>query len=197
MIKKSTKYRFGGKLRIVRERKGFTMKKVAEKAGVSEGLISQIERNLVSPSVDTLLTIADVLEIDYEYLFSDHRKTQQVEIVRANERTSISLENSVLHQLTEIKDIPEDHAMEAFILVIAPSKEKGSLEYGHPGKEFGLILKGSGKLIYGTEQYDLKTGDSVSFPSNIPHILQNETSESLEAIWVITPPRTIFPKNSQ
>ena len=64
-MKTGMKYKFGEKLRIVRERKGMTLKEVARQAGVSESLISQIERNRVSPSIDTLLQIADVLEIDF------------------------------------------------------------------------------------------------------------------------------------
>ena len=52
--------------------------KVAEKAGVSESLVSQIERSKVSPSLDTMLTIADVLEIDLEYLFRDFKKDKKV-----------------------------------------------------------------------------------------------------------------------
>ncbi|MBW1912730.1 MAG: helix-turn-helix transcriptional regulator, partial [Deltaproteobacteria bacterium] len=53
------KYRFGDKLRRVREKRKVTMKEVALKAGVSESLISQIETNKVSPAIDTLLGIAD------------------------------------------------------------------------------------------------------------------------------------------
>ena len=70
-MKKRMRYKFGHKLRTVRERKGYTLKDVATEAEVSESLISQIERNKVSPSIDTLLLIADVLDIDHEYLFSD------------------------------------------------------------------------------------------------------------------------------
>ena len=66
---KKNVYRFGEKLRAVRERKGYTLKVVASKAGVSESLVSQIERNKVSPAIDTLLTLADVLEINLEFLF--------------------------------------------------------------------------------------------------------------------------------
>lgn len=197
MIKKQIKYRFGAKIRTIRERKGLTMKAVAEKAGVSESLISQIERNLVSPSVDTLLTVSDVLDIDYEFLFADYRKGQKVEIVRSNNRNRILLDNSILYQLTAINDSPDEHDIEAFLLEILPGKEKGSSEYGHTGKEFGLILNGTGRLIYGTEAYDLTAGDSVSFPSDIPHILKNTGESPLEAVWVITPPRIIFPKSNQ
>jgi mannose-6-phosphate isomerase-like protein (cupin superfamily) len=63
------------------------------------------------------------------------------------------------------------------------------VEYGHPGKELGFILEGTGILYYGTEEYKLFRGDSISFPSEIPHILKNTGSGPLEALWVITPPR--------
>ena len=47
---KKIPYHFGEKLRQVRERKGYTLKVVASRAGVSESLVSQIERNKVSPA---------------------------------------------------------------------------------------------------------------------------------------------------
>ncbi len=193
MIKKNIKYKFGEKLRAVRERKGITLKKVAELASVSESMVSQIERNIVSPSIDTLLSVADALGLDHEYLFSDFKKTKEVTIVRKDNRHTITLDEITMQQISVIDDIPDDHAIEAFILEIKPGSEKGSMEYGHAGKEFGLILKGEGKLSYGTEEYDLKSGDSVNFPSDIPHILKNCGENTLEAIWIITPPRMFFP----
>ena len=64
---KRVPYHFGEKLRMVREHKGMTLKVVAEKAGVSESLVSQIERNKVSPAIDTLLALADALDINLEF----------------------------------------------------------------------------------------------------------------------------------
>ena len=69
---KRVPYHFGEKLRSVRERKGYTLKVVATKAGVSESLVSQIERNRVSPAIDTLLALADVLDINLEFLFEEY-----------------------------------------------------------------------------------------------------------------------------
>jgi putative glutamine amidotransferase len=56
-------YNFGEKIRSVRERRSLTLREVAEIAGVSESLVSQIERNRVSPAIDTLLALADALGI--------------------------------------------------------------------------------------------------------------------------------------
>ena len=76
-MKSERRIRFGEKLRTVRERKGITLKQVAAKVNVSESLISQIERNRVSPSVDTLIAIADALDIDLDYLFKDFKKNKK------------------------------------------------------------------------------------------------------------------------
>lgn len=192
MIKSKMKYKFGEKLRTVRERKKLTLKDVAGKAGVSESLISQIERNKVSPSIDTLLLIADVLDIDYEYLFSDYRQKRKVTIVRRTDRDSISRNKMTIQQLSVPGDGTADHAIEAFLLQIKTGGEKGDREYGHSGWEFGVILKGRAQLMYGNETYDLSEGDSVSFPSDIPHLFTNNGDHLLEAIWVVAPPRGMF-----
>ena len=192
MIKYKMKYKFGEKLRTVRERKKLTLKDVAGKAGVSESLISQIERNKVSPSIDTLLLIADVLDIDYEYLFSDYRQKRKVAIVRSAERDSISRNKMTIQQLSAPGDGSAEHTIEAFLLQIEAGGEKGDPEYGHAGWEFGVILKGQAQFIYGNETYELGEGDSISFPSDIPHLFKNCGADLLEAIWVVAPPRGMF-----
>lgn len=192
MIKHKMKYKFGEKLRTIRERKKLTLKEVAGKAGVSESLISQIERNKVSPSIDTLLLIADVLDIDYEYLFSDYRQKRKVAIVRRGERDSISRNKMTIQQLSVAGEGSAENAIEAFLLQIELDGEKGDREYGHSGWEFGVILKGSAQLIYGNETYTLGEGDSISFPSDIPHLFTNVGQDLLEAIWVVSPPRGMF-----
>ncbi|MFC2604070.1 MAG: helix-turn-helix domain-containing protein, partial [Treponema sp.] len=88
---------FGEKLRRVREHKGYTLKAVAKAAGVSESLVSQIERNHVSPAIDTLLALAEVLDINLEFLFDDYRRNRPVHIIRADERPVIH-EDSVIYE---------------------------------------------------------------------------------------------------
>ena len=88
-----TTYKFGDKIRLIREKKGLTLKEIAEKVNVTESLISQIERNKVSPAIDTLLKIAEVLEIDVEYLFSDYKIEKKVNIVKKDNRKKIYVIN--------------------------------------------------------------------------------------------------------
>jgi len=53
----------------------------------------------------------------------------------------------------------------------------------------GVIMEGEAELLYGTESYKLKKGDSLSFSSSVPHTLINTGSKELKALWIITPPR--------
>ena len=75
------------------------------------------------------------------------------------------------------------------LIEIESGGQKGDIEYGHPGNEIGIILSGKGELLYGTETYILNKGDSLSFSSDIPHILRNSGDDVMKAIWIITPPR--------
>ena len=183
------KYPFGEKLRAVRERRGLTMKEVAEKAGLSESLISQIERNRVSPAIDTLFSLVEILDLDLEYLFADFRKERSVQIVRSGERRTLTKPGYSYEQLVGAGIKDELHGIEAFRLTIQPGSEKGSHEYGHPGRELGIITQGSGEFIIGTISHVLETGDSISFEADVPHILRNSSDSELQAYWIVTPPR--------
>ncbi len=191
-MSKNLNYRFGEKIRLVRERRGMTLKEVGAAANVSESLVSQIERNKVSPSVDTLMAITDALDIDAEYLFKDYKKKRKITITAESQRNSLTLNGVIYYQLAKIteKEATITSAeVETLLIEIEPGGQKGDIEYGHPGNEIGIILQGYGELLYGTETYDLKVGDSLSFSSDLPHILRNKGADVMKAIWIITPPR--------
>jgi transcriptional regulator with XRE-family HTH domain len=183
------KYKFGEKLRTVRERKEMTMKDVSTKAGLSESLISQIERNKVSPAIDTLLVIAEILEIDLEYLFSDFKKNKAVHLVKADKRNKVVLDGIIYEQLSKIVEDDEENGIEAYEMHIAVGGKSGSTGYGHIGKELGVIVRGKGEFSIGNEKYQLEKGDSISFDSGVPHRLVNTGKVELVSFWVITPPK--------
>ncbi len=186
------KYKFGDKIRKIREKKKVTMKEVAEKAEVSESMMSQIERNKVSPAIETLLRIADVLDIDLEYLFSDYKKKQMVNLVPKNSRNKMVFEKVIYEQLAQTKGDNNQHDIEAYFMQIEIGSSSGSDEYGHIGQELGVIIEGKGQFTIGNETYELEEGDSISFGSNVPHHLKNTGSKPLKAFWVITPPKMFF-----
>jgi transcriptional regulator with XRE-family HTH domain len=163
---------------------------VAERAGVSESLVSQIERSRVSPSIDTLLSLAEALEVDLEHLFADYRRRKGVNLVRARERRTVSASSVTYEQLARIRERADEHAIEALQVTIAPGASRGNEEFGHRGSELGIVLTGTAELVYGGSTYTLEAGDSVSFASDIPHVLKNAGSDPLVALWITSPPRT-------
>lgn len=186
---KKSPYRFGEKLRMVRESKGYTLKVVASQAGVSESLVSQIERNRVSPAIDTLLAIAEVLDINPEFLFEEFRRSRPVKIVRANERRKIEEEFVVYEELAKPTGNDGAYSMESFIVTIPPGEHTHRGSYGHLGQELGFIIEGSASLKYEDTIYVLKAGDSISFSASVPHTLQNTEHTMLRALWVVNPPQ--------
>ena len=189
-------YNFAEKLRVIRERKRITLKQVATAVNISESMISQIERNKVSPSIDTLLSIADYLDIDIDYLFKSYKKTGKVKIIKKDKGNILKSDGGTYRELCSIAGTENTPPVEAVWLEVQAGKEKGNIEYGHPGSEIGIIIQGKGSLYYGTEEYFLSEGDSVSFSSNIPHIIKNSGKTKLKAIWVLSPPRIFNKGNS-
>ena len=183
-VKKRT-YQFGEKLREVREHKGYTLKVVAQRAGVSESLVSQIERNHVSPAIDTLLALAEVLDINLEYLFEEYRKERPVQIIRADERPSVQDDDITFEGLA--KPTGTDNPLEVYVMKIPAGLHTHRGSYGHFGREIGYITKGQAMLTYNNEQYVLNEGDSVSFDARAPHVIQNVGKSDMESVWVVTP----------
>ncbi|URA09632.1 helix-turn-helix domain-containing protein [Thermospira aquatica] len=183
------KYRFGSRLREAREKKGLTLRQVAENVGVSESLISQIERDRVSPAMDTLLSLVEVLELDIEYLFQDWRRTRPFAFVPRENRTKTEVDGTVYERLASIPGSTEGEGIEGYLIRIPPKHEKRSEPQGHRGKELGIILSGEGEFILGDMIYPLKAGDSIAFSSGVPHVFRNTGEVFLEAYWIVTPPR--------
>lgn len=184
---KRVPYHFGEKLRQVREHKGYTLKVVAQKAGVSESLVSQIERNHVSPAIDTLLALADVLDINLEFLFEEYRKERPVNVIRAQERASINEDDVIYEELAKPSSSDKENSFESYMLKIPAGSHTHRGSYGHLGREFGIIIKGKARLTYENKEYILEEGDSVSFSAAVPHLLENIGNCELNAIWVVSP----------
>jgi transcriptional regulator with XRE-family HTH domain len=186
------KYRFGSKIRAVRKRRSLTLKEVAEKAGVSESLVSQIERDRVSPAIDTLLALAEALEIDFDYLFAGLKRETAVEIVRKDDRPSYRVKRGIRYD--QLAQLEEQGGIEAYIITIEAGAKTGNAEYGHPGWELGIVESGTMKLSAGDKVFTCKQGDSVSFKADTPHIISNPSKKPLRVFWVMSPPKNMVNK---
>lgn len=181
------KYKLGAFLRAIRMEKSLTIKDVAQKAGISSSLLSQIERNRISPSLDTLLIILEVYGVSPDHFFKSYEISSRVEIIKTDERKIICRKGFKYEKLSGRSQIKGNHSFNAFFLELEPGARRGDASKGHLGRELGIIVKGSADLAYGDEIYRLTEGDSVSFFSEIPHMLINNGNINFQAYWVVTP----------
>ena len=181
------KTKLGALLRAIRNSRELTIKEVTTKAGISSSLLSQIERNRISPSLDTLLHILEVYGVSPNKFFKDYETSSKVDIVRQGDRKIYHRKGFKYEKLCGESQIKGKHSFSAFFLELAPDQERGDVNDGHPGRELGIVVNGSAQLLYGEEVYEIQKGDSISFFSQIPHMIKNTSDTTFKAYWVVTP----------
>ena len=181
------KTKLGALLRAIRNSKHLTIKDVAYKAGVSSSLLSQIERNRISPSLDTLLRLLEVYGVPPNKFFKDYETLTRVEIVKKDQRKIYQRKGFKYETLCGESQSKGSHTFNAFFLELAPGQKRGDTDDGHLGRELGIVIAGSAQLIYGGEIYEIQAGDTLSFFSQIPHVIKNISDELFQAYWIVTP----------
>ncbi|HJO93481.1 MAG TPA: helix-turn-helix domain-containing protein [Victivallales bacterium] len=186
------KYCIGKYLREIRKNQRMTMKEVALKVGVTESLISQIETDKVSPGIDTLLTIAEVLNINLDYLFSKLKKNREASVILKNDRKCI-IDGDVRYELiSKLDKFNSENSIEAYYLEVQSGEVTQGKKDGHIGKELGIIISGKAEMLISGKNYVLQAGDSITFDSDEIHTLKNIGRSILKAYWIITPPKRFF-----
>jgi transcriptional regulator with XRE-family HTH domain len=186
----------GGRLEALRQEHRYSIRKLAERAGVSASLISDVERGKVEPSISTLKRLADALGTTLTYFFSEP-STSSGRVIRAGERAPLRDESPGSSDAArsametsgvrfELASPPESTAIEAIFGRYDVGASMGE-SVTHDGEEWGMVLRGRLKVTVGEEIYFLDPGDAIAFPSNIPHRLENVADEATEYIWIDTP----------
>ena len=114
------------------------------------------------------------------------QRPNRVKVVRANERKTLIYPGSVKKATLLTPDL--QGKLEVIITVEDPEPHGNEEWYSHEGEEFGLILEGIYEVTVDDQVYKLEEGDSICFPSHLPHKMRNLGNKQSKAIWVITPP---------
>jgi transcriptional regulator with XRE-family HTH domain len=176
----------GGRIRLLREEKGLTMRHLAEQAGCSPSLISQLENNKVDPSISTLKRIAKALDVNIVDFFMAESLNHEDVVTKAKDRVDIQLRRWDAKIQSLVRNT-RNKKMQPFFTVIKPGGGSHGM-YLHDGEEFGFVTRGNLTLVLEKEKYEIGEGESFYFPSHIPHDWRNNGVEEAEVIWVITPP---------
>ena len=174
----------GKKIRDLRIQKNLTQEELADRCDLSKGFISQLERDLTSPSIATLIDILQCLGTDLKHFFNDS-DDDQISFKETDYFEKIDEELG--NKIEWIIPNAQKNMMEPIRITL----EKGGSTYPdnpHEGEEFGYVLSGSICLILGSRTIRVKKGESFYFTANTTHYIRASEKTGATLIWVSTPP---------
>ena len=176
----------GGRLRAIRHLRRATLKAVAERAGLSESFLSQIERGKASASVASLTRIAAALGVTVADLFEPHAARADARVLRNDRRPVLEFGNLGRKYLLTPRPLEN---LEVFVVELVPGGSTGDEPYTHgDSEELVVVLSGRIQLQLGEQLFELEQGDSIDYRSSIPHRVVNVGEADAKAMWIISPP---------
>ncbi|MEG1524184.1 MAG: XRE family transcriptional regulator [Clostridia bacterium] len=173
----------GDKIKRLRLQLGLTQEELAARTELSKGFISQLERDITSPSIATLMDILETLGTDVGAFFNEKPVGK---VVYGAEDMFIKEEedgSSIRWLVTNA----QRNALEP-ILVTLPAGVESAPDDPHEGEEFGYVLAGGVVLQLGERKYRVRKGDSFYFRPNSVHKLANVGKNEAKVLWISTPP---------
>ncbi len=175
--------KIGERIRNLRQSSNLTQEELAERANLTKGFISQVERDLTSISLDSLVQILDALDENISDFF---REASQEKIV-FREGDRVALEKEKVEKFELLVPGSTNRRLEPVLLTLkkgqATPKEKP-----HEGEEFGLVLRGRVTLRFGRESLKLKKGECFYLSADKEHWLHNSVSKEAVVLWISSPP---------
>lgn len=176
----------GEKISEYRKAKKLNIKDLAALAGVTPSLLSQIERGLANPSLNTINAIAKVLDVPLFSFFTTSTNTREL-VVKADKRKKMILpeRDNILYELLS-PDL--NGSIELALMKLTPSSDSSEELLEHEGEEVAFVLEGKINLLLDNSVIPLDTGDSVRIPNGMRHKWMNDYEEDAKVIFAITPP---------
>lgn len=176
----------GTKVRRLRKMNDMTIEKLSEKTGFTASYISQVERNLIEPSLTALGKICKVLNVSPYYFLDDE---SNVIVTRKEERQIlyISEKDMEFEYLLPIEKENNKAKLKIYKFSLNSGKWDNDNFSIIDSDKCVIILKG--KLIVTFSDYNeiLDEGDSMYISSYVPHKLFNPSDERTEILCIITP----------
>ena len=176
--------KIGDKIKMLRIKNGLTQEELANRSELSKGFISQIERDLTSPSIATLVDLLQCLGSNLKDFFND---IVDEKIVFSKEDAFLKENHELKHKIEWIVPNSQKNHMEP-ILMILDVNGASEMEDPHGGEEFGYVLSGSIHIHLGSRKYRAKKDESFYFKPALVHHISNAGKTEAKLLWVSTPP---------
>ena len=174
----------GEKLKQLRQQRGLTQEELADRCELSKGFISQVERDLASPSIATLMDMLECLGVSVSQFFAD--RPEQI-VFTPDDMFEKTDEEELNGAVTWLVPNAQKNEMEPILVDLG----EGGKSYAiapHEGEEFGYVLQGSIYLVTGEKKTRVRTGCSFCIHPREEHYLMNAGKSRARVIWVATPP---------
>lgn len=172
----------GSKIKALRTQKGLTLEELASRSELTKGFLSQLERNLTSPSIDSLDDILEALGTNLAEFFKENKDEQY--LFRENDFFVDERENCTVHWIVPNT---QKNQMEPILLEL-PSGGESFEVAPHSGEEFGYVIDGSVILECDGKRSILRKGETFYLHGRTFHSLKNEKKMTAHILWVSTPP---------
>lgn len=171
--------RIGDRFKELRKEKNLTLKELSEKTGLSIGYLSNLERNVSSPTLEYMQRICQILGVSITDLLIPQK--QEHIIVRKSDKETI-IENDLL----KCESISYGrYSMECLCITLHPGASFQDKTWGHAYDELGIVVQGCMEISIGTNIYKLYEGDSFYICSNTPHSMSNPSDEDCISYWIM------------
>jgi len=176
----------GEKISEYRKIKNLSIRDLAKLTDVTPSLLSQIERGLANPSLNTLKTIGKALEVPLFTFFTTSANTKEL-VVKADKRKKMILpgRENILYELLS-PDL--SGSIEFALMELVPNSDSADELLEHEGEEVAFVQEGKVKLYLDDNSIVLDTGDSVRIPRGVRHKWENPHDTNARVIFAITPP---------
>lgn len=174
----------GAKIRFLRLAKALTQEELADRCELSKGFISQLERDMTSPSIATLKDILRTLGTDLRQFFTDDA---QAMTVFPREDLAVKRDPENGRETVWLVPDAQRNRMEPILVTLGPGASS-VVDDPHEGEEFGLVLEGAVWVVTGSARMRARRGDSFLIRPTEPHGLENPGRRNARVLWVSTPP---------
>ena len=178
----------GQRLRAMRLRRKWTLQELSSRSNLSIRMLSQVERDLASPSIRSLQRLAETFAVPIGWFFSEAGAAPPGPswIQRRAQRPVLDLPAKGISK--EMLSSDSTGRLQLMLITIEPGGSSGEAAYSHAGEDAGTVLEGVLQLEVDGEPGVLSPGDSFQFPSTLPHRFSNSGAIRCMVLWAVTPP---------
>ena len=176
--------KFISNLKKYRQFNELTQEELANRCELSKGFISQVENEVTSPSIATLIDILEIRGTNLTEFFSD---TSEEKVTFTNEDMFETDNEELKYKPMWLIPNAQKNQMEPIMITLEPNGQYVE-EQPHEGEEFGFVLSGTIILHIGKKKFKVKKGESFYFKPKSNHYISNDGNTSAKVIWVSTPP---------